>query len=79
MLAALPRRQRAVLVLRYFEDLSEVETATALGWPIGTVKSTAARALDSLQSRFASSAPADVPSGVVTTTHPDGGSDVDQH
>ncbi|RKN50563.1 SigE family RNA polymerase sigma factor [Micromonospora endolithica] len=37
-LGALPRRQRAVLVLRYFEDLSEAETAEALGCSIGTVK-----------------------------------------
>jgi RNA polymerase sigma-70 factor (sigma-E family) len=49
MVATLPRRQRAVLVLRYFEDLSEAEIANCLGWPIGTVKSTAARALDRLQ------------------------------
>jgi DNA-directed RNA polymerase specialized sigma24 family protein len=54
MLAALSRRQRAVLVLRYFEDLSEAETADCLGWPIGTVKSTSARALDRLQRTFAS-------------------------
>jgi RNA polymerase sigma-70 factor (sigma-E family) len=54
MLAALSRRQRAVLVLRYFEDLSEAETADCLRWPIGTVKSTSARALDRLQRTFAS-------------------------
>jgi DNA-directed RNA polymerase specialized sigma24 family protein len=36
-------------VLRYFEDLSEAEIANCLRWPIGTVKSTAARALDRLQ------------------------------
>ncbi len=56
MLAALSRRQRTVLVLRYFEDLSEAETADCLGWPIGTVKSTSARALDRLQRTFASGA-----------------------
>jgi RNA polymerase sigma-70 factor (sigma-E family) len=56
MLAALSRRQRAVLVLRYFEDLSEAETADCLGWPIGTVKSTSSRALDRLQRTFASGA-----------------------
>jgi RNA polymerase sigma factor (sigma-70 family) len=49
VLAELPRRQRAVIVLRYFEDLSEAEIATYLGWPLGTVKSTASRALERLQ------------------------------
>jgi RNA polymerase sigma-70 factor (sigma-E family) len=49
LLQGLPRRQRAVLALRYFEDLSELEIAEQLGWPIGTVKSTASRALESLR------------------------------
>lgn len=44
-LAALPARQRAVLVLRFFCDLTEAQTALALGCPQGTVKSTTARAL----------------------------------
>jgi RNA polymerase sigma factor (sigma-70 family) len=48
-LARLPLRQRAVIVLRYFEDLSESDIATQLGWPIGTVKSTASRALAAMQ------------------------------
>ena len=52
-LAMLTPRQRAVLVLRYFEDLSEADTAAALGCSIGTVKSTASRALVRLQSTFA--------------------------
>jgi RNA polymerase sigma-70 factor (sigma-E family) len=49
-LRALPPKQRAVLVLRFYDDLSEVDTARALGWPLGTVKSTTSRALASLRS-----------------------------
>jgi RNA polymerase sigma-70 factor (sigma-E family) len=48
-LAALPPRQRAVLVLRYFDDLSEGETAEMLGCSLGTVKSHASRALARLR------------------------------
>ena len=47
----LPRKQRAVVVLRYYEELSEAETAAALGVSVGTVKSQASRALASLPSR----------------------------
>ena len=49
LLARLPPRRRAVLVLRYFCDLSVEETAQALGCSEGTVKSHAARALESLR------------------------------
>jgi RNA polymerase sigma factor (sigma-70 family) len=45
----LPRRQRAVVVLRYFDDLSEREIAKVLGCRPGTVKSLAARALQRLR------------------------------
>jgi len=46
---ALPPRQRAVIVLRYYEDLSEEQIATALGCSRGTVKSQASAALTSLR------------------------------
>nr|BFE55690.1 SigE family RNA polymerase sigma factor [Dactylosporangium thailandense] len=48
-LARLPERMRAVLVLRYWEDLSEAETAEALGCSVGTVKSQASRGLARLR------------------------------
>ncbi|HET7763042.1 MAG TPA: SigE family RNA polymerase sigma factor [Phycicoccus sp.] len=48
-LATLPRGQRAVLVLRYVEDLSEAQTAKALGCSVGTVKSQCSRGLAALR------------------------------
>ena len=51
-LMALPPRQRAVVVLRFYEDLTERETAVALGISIGTVKSQVRDALVSLRTRL---------------------------
>jgi RNA polymerase sigma-70 factor (sigma-E family) len=48
-LAALPPRQRAALVLRYFLDLPEAEAAVALGCSLGTVKSSTSRGLKRLE------------------------------
>jgi RNA polymerase sigma-70 factor (sigma-E family) len=48
-LRALPPRQRAVVVLRYYEDLTEREVAAVLGCTAGTVKSQNARALNRLR------------------------------
>lgn len=55
---SLPPRQRAVIVLRYYEDLSEQEIADVLDCSRGNVKSTAHHALKSLR-------------GVLATHHPD--------
>ena len=49
MLGGLPPRDRAVIVLRYYCDLSESDTAATLGIPVGTVKSSCARALARLR------------------------------
>ncbi len=49
LLGLLTPRQRSVLVLRYCEDLSEEQTAQLLGVAVGTVKSTASRALSRLR------------------------------
>jgi RNA polymerase sigma-70 factor (sigma-E family) len=52
-LAVLPAGQRAVVVLRYFDDLSIEQTAAALGCSVGTVKSQTARALPRLRELLA--------------------------
>jgi RNA polymerase sigma factor (sigma-70 family) len=48
-LGELPERMRAVLVLRFFDDLSEADTATALRCGVGTVKSQTSRGLAKLR------------------------------
>lgn len=53
VLHALPRAQRSVLVLRYYEDLDDTEIAQLLGCTASTVRSNAARALAALRHRFA--------------------------
>jgi RNA polymerase sigma-70 factor (sigma-E family) len=55
---ALPPRQRAVLVLRFYCDLNIYQTAEALGCAPGTVKSQTAKALDSLRRAMGNSADA---------------------
>ncbi|GAA1182240.1 RNA polymerase sigma-70 factor (sigma-E family) [Kitasatospora gansuensis] len=51
-LATLPARQRAVVVLRYWEDLSEAQVAAALDCSTGTVKSQAAKGLAKLRTHL---------------------------
>ncbi|ADB29582.1 RNA polymerase, sigma-24 subunit, ECF subfamily [Kribbella flavida DSM 17836] len=52
LLATLPRRQRAVLVLRYYEDLPDDEIAAVLNCTASTVRSNAARGLASLRAEL---------------------------
>ena len=48
-LLGLPERQRAAIVLRYYEDLSEAETADTMRCPVGTVKSLVSRGIERLR------------------------------
>lgn len=59
-LEQLPRRQRACVVLRYFEDLDVRDTAAVLGCSEGTVKSQTSRGLASLRSTFEKAAREDL-------------------
>jgi RNA polymerase sigma-70 factor (ECF subfamily) len=56
ILTGLAPKERAVVVLRYYCDLSEQDTAATLGMPVGTVKSTCARALARLRVEVTSGA-----------------------
>ncbi|MCW2797803.1 SigE family RNA polymerase sigma factor [Nocardioides sp.] len=51
-LLALPVRQRAAIVLRYYEDLTEAQTAEAMGCAVGTVKSQVSAGISKLRNRL---------------------------
>src|SRR5512139_72873 len=53
-LQSLPPRQRAAIVLRYYEDLTEAQTAEAMGCAVGTVKSQVAQGLKRLRAQIGS-------------------------
>ena len=57
LLATLPPKQRAVLVLRYYEDMSEVQIAATLGCSPGTVKSQSSKAIAKLRVALSPPAP----------------------
>jgi RNA polymerase sigma-70 factor (sigma-E family) len=57
---ALPPRMRAVLVLRYYEDLSEADTARELGCSVGSVKSQAHHAIKRLRAALGDPAAVDL-------------------
>lgn len=52
LVQGLPTQQRAAVVLRYYEDLTEAQTAQVLGCSVGTVKSHTSRAIAALRTRM---------------------------
>jgi RNA polymerase sigma-70 factor (sigma-E family) len=60
-LTALPARQRAAVVLRHYEDLTEGQAATALGCSVGTVKSLTSRGLARLRTELTGGGSGDPP------------------
>jgi len=64
-LARLPKRQRAVVVLRFYEDLTERQVARLLGCSVGTVKSQTSKALAKLRVDSALEEPRDTSDGGV--------------
>jgi len=66
-LGRLSPQQRAVIVLRYFEDRTEADTASILGVSVGTVKTQAARALSKLRASIVATAHDNPPSPTISS------------
>ena len=77
-LGALSPGQRAVLVLRYFEDLTEAQVAEVLGCSVGTVKSTSSRGLDRLRQALTPDRPVGDPSHPHPFAEPEQGANQDE-
>ena len=63
LVKSLPRAQRAAVVLRFYEDMTEAQTAQALGCSIGAVKSNTSRGLQRLRRQLRAESPGRPPSG----------------
>jgi len=63
LVCALPARQRAVIVLRYYEDLTEAQIADVLGCARGTVKSQASAAIAAIRRAMAAAGVAEAVDG----------------
>ena len=63
LVKGLPRAQRAAVVLRYYEDLSEAQTARALGCSVAAVKSNTSRGLSKLRSELGAASQERLPTG----------------
>lgn len=68
-LQSLPPRQRAAIVLRYYEDLTEAQTAEAMGCAVGTVKSQVAQGIKRLREQMGADAAALLPSDDVVNDY----------